>query len=100
MEMFLMVACISLFGLAVTAISFGVATREEPPAAETQPEPAAEGFFANIPPLLETQPRIPIEALLLQIENHVRLEQAAAESFLATPNAALLHTRTVSPLMH
>ena len=43
--------------------------------------------------------RIPIEALLLQIDNHVRLEQAAAESFLEYPTAALLHSRTISPLV-
>jgi hypothetical protein len=46
------------------------------------------------------RPRVPIEALLLQIENHVRLEQAAAESFLQTPTPALLHSRTMSSLVN
>jgi hypothetical protein len=39
---------------------------------------------------------VPVSALLLEIENHVRLEQAAAESFLASPTIDLLHMRTVS----
>jgi len=58
-------------------------------------------FFAeraSVP--LVVPPRVPIEALLLQIENHVRLEQAAAESFVETPTAALLHTKTISPLVN
>ena len=46
------------------------------------------------------QTRVPLEALLLQIENHVRLEQAAAESFLSAPTSALLHGRTISPFVN
>jgi hypothetical protein len=38
--------------------------------------------------------------LLLQIDRHVRLEQAAAESFLDAPTTASLHSRTTSPLVH
>jgi hypothetical protein len=48
----------------------------------------------------DTAPRVPIEALLLQIERHIRLEQAAAESFLDYPTVESLHTRTMSPLVH
>ena len=44
--------------------------------------------------------RVPIEALLLQLESHVRLEQAAAQSFLESPNPSLLHSRTISPLVN
>jgi hypothetical protein len=44
--------------------------------------------------------QVPIEALLLQIENHVRLEQAAAESFLQAPDSAHLHSRTTSALVN
>ena len=51
-------------------------------------------FFAATPPLpVAALNRVPIEALLLQIENHVRLEHAAAECFLASPNPALLHSQ-------
>jgi len=44
--------------------------------------------------------QVSIEVLLLQIENHVRLEQAAAESFLAFPSQALLHSKTTSPFVN
>ncbi len=44
--------------------------------------------------------RVPIEALLLQIERHVQLEQAAAESFHFAPTVEALHSRTMSPLVH
>ena len=108
MEMFLMALCLSMIGLAVTALAFGAATRSEQPIPEEQPahEPVIEiapgRFFADDAPIpaLTMQPRVPIEALLLQIDNHVRLEQAAAESFLAYPTAALLHGRTNSTLVH
>jgi len=43
---------------------------------------------------------VPIEVLLYQIENHVRLEQAAAESFVAFPTQALLHSKTTSPFVN
>jgi hypothetical protein len=44
--------------------------------------------------------QVPIEVLLLQIENHVRLEQAAAESFLACPTQAQLHSKTTSAFVN
>jgi hypothetical protein len=107
MEMFLMVACVSLFGLAVTALAFGAATQ---PSAPAPPEAVAERksldvpskFFAAAPPQHATAAgqQIPIEVLLLQIDRHVRLEQAAAESFLELPTAESLHCRTTSPLVH
>jgi hypothetical protein len=43
---------------------------------------------------------VPIEVLLLQIENHVRMEQAAAEVFLAFPSQARLHRKTTSPFVN
>ena len=116
MELFLMVGSISLFGLAIICMAFGAATeREAPPArpAETVPEtvlvmPPAHFFadaatsqfpaYARVP--LPPIQRVPLEALLLQIESHIRLEQAAAESFLEMPTAALLHGRTASPLIN
>jgi hypothetical protein len=115
MEMFLMVVCMSLFGLGVTAAAFGAATRPERSAAEPQPalapraewedEPvmsfaSARFFEADRPSSPAPQPQVPVEVLLMQIDSHVRLEQAAAESFLEYPSAALLHSRTASPLFH
>ena len=70
MEMLLMGACLSMFGLAVMCLAFGAATRDERP----------------------------VESAGL--EKHVRLEQAAAESYMRAPNAALLHSRTISTLVN
>jgi len=98
--MFLMALCFSVLGLAVTAMAFGAATRPEraQPAAGVQPaaaKPQAR-FFVDPAAAGVARPRVPIEALLLEIENHVRLEQAAAESFVAFPTAALLHSKSSS----
>jgi hypothetical protein len=110
MEMLLMGACLSMFGLAVVCLAFGAATRDSGNAAAAAPAVEREAikaavaparFFVDPPALpLAARNRIPIEALLLQIENHVRLEHAAAECFLESPNASLLHTRTMSTLVN
>jgi len=103
MEMLLMGAVLSMFGLAVSCLAFGAATRQEPAAKKEAVKSAAVNarFFADTPALpLAAHNRVPIEALLLQIENHVRLEQAAAECFLQSPNSALLHSRTISTLVN
>jgi hypothetical protein len=102
MEMLLMGLCISVFGLAVACLAFGAATRPEAAARAAvapalQPAKPAPRFFASRP---VAPPVVPIEALLLQIENHVRLEQAAAESFVEFPTASLLHSKTVSTLVN
>ncbi len=106
MEMLLMGGCLSLFGLAVVCAAFGAATRTAEPEPEPRPlahvklAPAATHFFAaNVTSPVAAHTRVPLDALLLQIENHVRLEQAAAESFIEYPTAALLHSRTISPLV-
>jgi len=101
MEMFLMVGALSLLGVAVCAALFAAGTRPEHPAtapAADQPVREMPRFFAGEPHM---QPgRVPIEALLLQIERHVQLEQAAAESFHFAPTVEALHSRTMSPLVH
>ncbi len=108
MEMLLMGICISVFGLAVAVLAFGAATRPEAAPAEAKLEPvkadAPARFFApSIPAFAPPKPAmtpLPLQALLLQIENHVRLEQAAAESFIDYPSAALLHSKTASPFVN
>jgi stage V sporulation protein SpoVS len=113
MEMLLMGACLSMFGLAVACLAFGAATRTpEEYAAESSAlaKGAVKGavkaaaptrFFVDPPALpMAARTRVPIEALLLQIENHVRLEQAAAECFLEAPNASRLHSRTTSTFVN
>ena len=107
MEMFLMVAAISLFALGVTCAAFQASTKpEEPETRKISPEPASvparRHFFAeNVTPNTRGNgPLVPIEVLLAQIENHVRLEHAAAESFLEAPGTDLLHSKTISPFVN
>lgn len=105
MVMFLMAVCVAMFGLAITAMAFGAATREEPRPAQPVLEPRLalpkSGFFVDdAAPRPAPAASVPVEALLLQIESHVRLEQAAAESFLEAPTPQSLHSRTSSPLMN
>jgi len=110
MEMLLMGVCLSVFGLAVACLAFGAATHEPEEATAAAPAVQKEKvraavaparFFADPPPLpMAAYSQVPIEALLLQIENHVRLEHAAAECFVASPNASLLHSRTISTLVN
>jgi hypothetical protein len=107
MEMFLTIICISLFLFAIMALAFLAATRSErtTPPASLKPDVATHlppaRFFSDytVSPTV-TQTPFPIEALLLQIDNHVRLEHAAAESFLFAPSPALLHNKTTSQLVN
>ena len=112
MEMLLMGLCISVFGLGVAAVAFGAATRAESSDSAVQPQlplvkaVAPAHFFSDrfaispaVPPVVPAR-QVPIEVLLLQIENHVRMEQAAAESFVAFPTHALLHSKTTSPFVN
>ena len=106
MEMFLMAACMSLFALAITAAAFRAAVEPDQPEPEVRPAPeplkpfVPARFFADTGAMpAQAHMKVPIEALLLQIENHVRLEQAAAESFVESPTSALLHSKTISQLV-
>ncbi len=107
MEMLLTLLCMTFLGVAVSVLLFGAATREplQEPEVRTDPSLAlmAPGFFVHDDARTAATaagPRVPLEVLLLQIERHVRLEQAAAESFLDRPTAESLHRRTTSPLGH
>lgn len=60
-------------------------------------EQAGSRFFADARSAGPSD-RAPVEALLVQLERHVRLEQAAAESFLHDPTPESLHHRASSPL--
>jgi hypothetical protein len=110
MEMLLMGACLSMFGLAIACLAFGAATREPEEATAAVPAVQMEAVKAAVAPArffvdpaalpAAAYTRVPIEALLLQIENHVRLEHAAAECFLESPNPSLLHSRTISALVN
>lgn len=101
MEMFLMAFALSLLGVAVSAGLFAAATRQpaerEADARVERPVLVAPRFFTD-----ETaaMPKVPLEVLLHEIERHVRLEQAAAESFLQSPTVESLNSRTMSRLVH
>jgi hypothetical protein len=109
MEMFLMAAVMSLLAVAVSAVLFAAATREDRPSATSPAKRAAlepQRFFASAADAAQAAApgpeaeSVPVEALLLQIEQHIRLEQAAAESFLHTPSGQSLHSRTTSRLVN
>jgi hypothetical protein len=111
MEMFLMGLAMSLLGIAVSAMAFSAAVRDdgerdERPRDDRQPSlPIGlttlpeDSFFAD-DRMLTGKTVVPIEVLRLQIEHHVRLEQAAAEAFHQQPTHEALHVQTVSPLVH
>jgi hypothetical protein len=100
MEMFFTLVALSLLTTVVSAALFLAAARTVPTARRgksTSPALPAR-FFAEAVHVGTAQ--VPIEVLLLQIERHVRLEEAAAESFVNLPTREVLHSRTASPLVH
>jgi hypothetical protein len=104
MMMFLMILLASVPVLVLSCILFGAAARQEQKA-PSDPKPSASPasaprFFAGERTELPAQARFAVDALLSQIERHVRLEQAAAESFLDAPTEELLRSRTSSPFMN
>ncbi|MDE3198101.1 MAG: hypothetical protein KGN84_17260 [Acidobacteriota bacterium] len=93
----------SFFALAIAVIAFGAVVKQnEPPRTPADPLQTREAshFFTSPQARPLEMPRVPVEALLSQLESHVRLEQAAAESFVADPTSALLHSRTASPFVN
>ncbi len=113
MLMFLTILFTSIPVLILSYVIFaGVSPKNEtaktPPQGENPPKPAydplaavtpARFFAAEGPPRI-VEPRYPVEVLLSQIERHVRVETAAAETFLDVPTPESLHSRTVSPLLN
>ena len=104
MQMFLTLSALSLLCIVVSSLLFAAAIRnvcDEPPI-ETQVDPrlgmAPSHFFVD--DRKPMSPPVSIEALLLQIEGHIRLEQAAAEAFQNATTVEALHMSTASPLVH
>lgn len=100
MEMFVTLVALSVVGTLVGATLLVAAARPStPPTVEKTSKltlPGTRFFVEDVP---EVSSQVPVEVLLLQIERHVRLEQAAAESFVDLPTRELLHSRTASPLV-
>ena len=104
-------AFLLLLGLAVVAAAFqGVILtylwRESQPPAPTPLDAAdvlgpPQFFQVSIGRAAHGAPggaQVPL--LLQRLEQHIRLEQAAAESFHRYPTVASLHKHTASPLLH
>ena len=106
MAMFLMILFTSVPVLVLCAILFAGTSRRngEEKLPEFQPGARASlappRFFADESVRPSAQTTYPVEVLLSQIERHIRLEQAAAESFLDVPTRESLHSRTATPLMN
>lgn len=95
-----MALVLSVLAAGVSAAAFSAATRgvdEAPAPHSADAVPAgAPRFFADTRDIAQRE--LDTVGLVLQIERHIRLEQAAAEAFLAVPTAESLHSRTSSPL--
>jgi hypothetical protein len=104
MFMFLTILFASFAAIAVGALIVASGSPRQAEAVSLQPERTenlgTQRFFgadAQAPALRQT---VPIEVLMSQIEKHVRLEQAAAQSFLDVPTRESLHSRTESPFVN
>jgi hypothetical protein len=104
MEIVLALAGLSFVGLIVLTVLLSAALRSSDSAQSALPVsfPQERSRFFEDASLEKghTAPPVPVEVLLLQIERHVRLEQAAAESFHQCPTIRSLHIHTTSPLVH
>ena len=103
MDLVLTVLILGVAEVAIVGVAFRVFDRaEQRRMAEAEVKPAkprrVPGRFFADGPALALRDGEPLEALLAQLEQHVRLEQAAAESFLHNPTAESLHHRPASPL--
>jgi hypothetical protein len=102
MLMFLTILAASLPVLLICCLAAAGLSRQEnkPPDVALDPKACLDSpkFFGAVE-ARRTASRLPIELLLSQIESHVRLEQAAAESFLCGPTLETLHSPSaVNPL--
>lgn len=108
MYMLLMGLSVAFIGIAFAAVAFAAATHPNSPDSALESElPTAKAavaparfFVERVTPPSPALPQIPVELLLQQIENHVRLEQAAAESFVSLPTYAKLHSKTTSSFLN
>lgn len=95
-----MALILSVLAAGISAVAFGAATRgADEPLAARPADAAATGaprFFADTRDVALRE--VDAVTMVLQIERHIRLEQAAAEQFQALPTARTLHSRTASPL--
>lgn len=106
MGMFLMMLGLAVVVAAIQGVILAYLWRESQTAAAPMVDAAdvvgpPQFFHASVgrssqPPLGSA--RVPL--LLQRLEQHIRMEEAAAESFHQFPTAASLHKHTASPLLH
>jgi len=103
MMMFLTILFASLIVLAINCLIFSTLAPQGAKPVEIRLEEGAalpSHFYVRPESDLGVRAPIPVELLRSQIERHVRLEQAAAETFLKVPVAETLHSRITSALMN
>ena len=101
MEPILISFSICVLGVMAAVALFSVAMRgrEEEngsPAPGKVPSPPGN-FFLEEATDPGSHPAFPADALVLQLENHFKLEQEAAFAFLKGPSVDSLHARSSSP---
>jgi hypothetical protein len=101
MLMFVSILLAGVLVLAVCAAILGIDRRPDEPVAEMRLSAEPARFFAGetARPLAQAD-HVALQMLLRQIERHVRLEQAAAESFIDVPTLESLHAKSASPFVN
>ncbi|MFH1766237.1 MAG: hypothetical protein ABIF09_18795 [Gemmatimonadota bacterium] len=91
-----------LIGVVAAVLLFSVAMRgrgaEEEPKPPTRAPTSSGHFFLDGVAEPVGVINVPADALRLQLERHVRLEQQAAEGFLRSPSASSLQAPSASAL--
>ncbi|MBT8396583.1 MAG: hypothetical protein HKO65_19590 [Gemmatimonadetes bacterium] len=104
MDVILISFAICILGVMVTVLLFAVAMRpdeqEDESTSRREPQKPYGRFFLEESPESNSDPQAPNNAILLDLERHVRTEHEAAEAFLRGPSADLLHAPSDSPLQH
>jgi hypothetical protein len=78
----------------IIGVALGLRPAEEPPVEDRVQEPARPSTFF----VRDASAEVQLEILLGRLEQHVRQERAAVESFHERPSAESLRCATTSPL--
>jgi len=104
MDVILISFAICVLGVMVTVLLFTIAMRpendEDEPTTRAKLQSPSERFFMEEEDGSTADPQDPANALLLDLERHVRTEHKAAEAFLRGPTRDSLHAPSDSPLWH
>lgn len=103
MDAILISFAICVLGVMVTVLIFGLAMRpeaEEEVGTADDLSPSKEQFFMSDGGVAPGEGSTATNAVLLDLERHVRTEQQAAEAFLRGPSTDSLHAPSDSPFWH